>query len=56
MKSSHKYVFYFYPKWERNEAGRIEERKGFFLFFGRVKEGKEVAARTGRKYDHQKIF
>ena len=56
MKSSHKYVFYFYPTWRKNERGEIEEIKGSFRFFERVKDGKAAAARMGRKYDHQKIF
>lgn len=56
MRSSHKYIFYFYPTWRENERGKIEEIKGFFRFFERVKDGKAAAARMGRKYDHQKIF
>lgn len=56
MKSSHKYIFYFYPTWGRNERGEIKEIKGSFRFFERVKDGKAAAARMGRKYDHQKIF
>lgn len=50
------YIFYFYPTWRENERGKIEEIKGFFRFFERVKDGKAAAARMGRKYDHQKIF
>lgn len=46
----------FYPTWRENERGKIEEIKGFFRFFERVKDGKAAAARMGRKYDHQKIF
>ena len=56
MRSSHKYIFYFYPTWRKNERGEIEEIKGSFRFFERVKDGKAAAARMGRKYDHQKIF
>lgn len=56
MRSSHKYIFYFYPTWRKNERGEIEEIKGSFRFFERVKDGKAAAARMGRKYDHQKYF
>ena len=49
-------IFYFYPTWRKNERGEIEEIKGSFRFFERVKDGKAAAARMGRKYDHQKIF
>lgn len=56
MRSSHKYIFYFYPTWRENERGEIEEIRGSFRFFERVKDGKAAAARMGRKYDHQKIF
>lgn len=56
MRSSYKYIFYFYPTWRKNERGEIEEIKGSFRFFERVKDGKAAAARMGRKYDHQKIF
>lgn len=35
MKSSHKYIFYFYPDTER--------KKGLFLFFNRVRDGKTFA-------------
>lgn len=45
-----------YPTWRKNERGEIEEIKGSFRFFERVKDGKAAAARMGRKYDHQKIF
>lgn len=47
----HKYVFYFYPYFFN---GR--EYKGFFKFFGRVKDGKELAKKLCRSYDHQKLF
>ena len=56
MRSSHKYIFYFYPTWRENERGEIEEIRGSFRFFERVKDGKAAAVRMGRKYDHQKIF
>ena len=48
---THKYVFYFYPHFI---DGR--EYKGFFKFFGRVKDGKELAKKLGRNYDYQKLF
>lgn len=48
----HKYVFYFYPSYFID--GR--EYKGFFKFFGRVKDGKELAVKLGRKYDYQKLY
>ncbi len=48
----HKYVFYFYPYTDQH--GR--EFKGFFDFFGRVRDGKERAQACGRKYDYQKLF
>ncbi len=51
---SHRYVFYFYPKIDPETGEEIE--KGFFQFFGKVKHGKEVAERTGRKYAHEKLF
>jgi len=51
MRSSHKYIFYFYPTWRENERGEIEEIRGSFRFFERVKDGKAAAARMGRKYD-----
>ena len=56
MRSSHKYIFYFYPTWRKNERGEIEQIRGSFRFYERVKDGKAAAARMGRKYDHQKIF
>lgn len=46
-KFKHKYIFYFYP---------TEKYKSNFIFFGRVKDGKELAKKTFRKYDHKKIY
>ena len=48
MKSSHNYIFYFYPDTER--------KKGLFLFFNRVRDGKTFARTHMRNYDYQKIF
>ena len=49
MRSSHKYIFYFYPTWRENERGEIEEIRGSFRFFERVKDGKAAAAENGAK-------
>lgn len=43
----HKYVFYLYPN--LNEKGK-------FFFVERVSEGKEIAKRNRKKYDHQKLY
>lgn len=51
---THRYVFYFYPKTDPKTGKELD--KGFFRFFGRSKDGKEFAARTGRKYAHEKLF
>lgn len=50
---THKYVFYFYPKADP-KTGELD--KGFFVFFGRVKFGKEAAKINGRTYAYQKLF
>ncbi len=53
-RHSHRYVFYFYPKIDP-ETGKALD-KGFFLFFGRVKQGKETAQKTGREYAYEQLF
>lgn len=52
-KFKHKYIFYFFPKWDRKTEKRL---KGFFLFFGRVSDGKKFALISEREFDYQKIF
>ena len=51
---THRYVFYFYPKTDPETGKELD--KGFFRFFGRVKHGKELAERSGRKYVNEKLF
>lgn len=50
---THRYIFFFYPKADP-ETG--EPDKGIFRFFGRVKHGKETAAKLGRTYAYEKLF
>lgn len=49
----HKYIFYFFPKYDRVLEKRL---KGFFQFYGRVSDGKVVAKNLCREYDYKKIF
>lgn len=46
-KFKHRYIFYFFRK---------GEKKSFFRFFGRVRDGKALAVYLGRDFDYQKIF
>ena len=52
-KFKHKYIFYFYPSWDRLTGKPL---KGLFLFVGRVKDGKAFAVKTGRDFDYKKLF
>lgn len=52
-KFKHKYIFYFFSKWDRETNTRL---KSIFMFFGRVSDGKQLASKLGREYDYKKIF
>lgn len=52
-KFKHKYIFYYFPKWDRVSEKRL---KGVFMFFGRVKDGKLIAEKSCREYDYKKIY
>lgn len=52
-KFKHKYIFYFFKTYDRETW---KEKPSFFRFFGRVKDGKELAKALQREYDYQKIF
>lgn len=52
-KFKHRYIFYFFSKWDSINQKRL---KSIFMFFGRVKDGKLYAQALGREYDYKKIF
>ncbi len=51
---SHRYIFFYYPKKNPETGKDLDE--GFFRFFGRVKHGKELGEKLGRKFAHEKLF
>lgn len=52
-KFKHKYIFYYFSKWDFENNKRLES---IFMFFGRVRDGKHLAEKLGREYDYKKIF
>ena len=53
QKFTHKYVFYFFPFFCEATNSNV---KSCFMFFGRVRDGKDMAKRRGCAFDYQKLY